>query len=155
MPSNVISVNTFDKVDVKEDQKTEFKTSIFIDAETNAPGIKQMLKISRTLAAFMNAEGGMLYVGVTDDKQIRGIADDLAILANSPASVAVHTVRFNDDGFTYGATEDKYELKLRAMAKAYLSPNAVNYIKSVLVRPMGGKPVCRIEVKPCKPDAAG
>lgn len=152
MPSNIISVSTFDEVDVKEDQKTEFKTSIFIDAETNAPGIKQMLKIARTLAAFMNAEGGMLYVGVTDDKQIRGIADDLAILANSSVSVAVHTVRFNDDGFTYGATEDKYELKLRAMAKAYLSPNAVNYIKSVLVRPMGGKPVCRIEVKPCKPD---
>jgi len=152
MPSNVISVSTFDKVDVKEDQKTEFKTSIFIDAETNAPGITQMLKIAKTLAAFMNAEGGMLYVGVTDNKQIRGIADDLAILANSPASIAVHTVRFNDDGFTYGATEDKYELKLRAMAKAYLSSNAVNYIKSVLVRPMGGKPVCRIEVKPCKPD---
>lgn len=152
MPSNIISVSTFDKVDVKEDQKTEFKTSIFIDAETNAPGIKHMLKIARTLAAFMNADGGMLYVGVTDDKQIRGIADDLAILANSPASVAVHTVRFNDDGFTYGATEDKYELKLRAMVKAYLSSNAANYIKSVLVRPMGGKPVCRIEVKPCKPD---
>ena len=152
MPSNVISVNTFDKVDVKEDQKTEFKTSIFIDAETNAPGIKQMLKIARTLAAFMNADGGMLYVGVTDDKQIRGIADDLAILSNSPSSVAVHTVRFNDDGFTYGATEDKYELKLRAIAKAFLSPNAVNNIAAVLVRPMGGKPVCRIEVKPCNPD---
>ena len=37
MPSNIISVSTFDTVDVKEDQKTEFKTSIFIDAETNAP----------------------------------------------------------------------------------------------------------------------
>ena len=152
MPTNVISVNTFDTVDVKEDQKTEFKTSIFIDAETNAPGVKQMVKIARTLAAFMNADGGMLYVGVTDNKQIRGIADDLAILANTPESVAVHTVRFNDDGFTYGATEDKYELKIRAIAKAFLSPNAGTYIKSVLVRPMGGKPVCRIEVKPCKPD---
>jgi hypothetical protein len=27
----------------------------------------------------MNADGGMLYVGVSDDMQIRGIAEDLAI----------------------------------------------------------------------------
>ena len=152
MPSNIISVSTFDTVDVKEDQKTEFKTSIFIDAETNAPGIKQMLKIARTLAAFMNAEGGMLYVGVTDHKQIRGIEDDLAILANTPAAVSVHTVHYNDESFIYGATEDKYELKLRAIARAFLSPNAGAFIKSVLVRPMGGKPVCRVEVTPCKSD---
>jgi hypothetical protein len=152
MPNHVISVSTFDTVDVKEDQKNEFKTSIFIDPETNAPGVKQMVRIAKTLAAFMNAEGGRLYVGVADNKQIRGIADDLAILANSPAGVAVHTVRYNDDGFTYGATEDKYELKIRAIARAFLSPNAAACIKSVLVRPMGGKPVCRIELKPCKPD---
>ena len=152
MPSNVISVSTFDKVDVKEDQKTEFKTSIFIDAETNAPGIKQMLKIARTLAAFMNAEGGMLYVGVADDMQIRGIEADLAILKNTPECVALHNSHYNDVGFAYGATEDKYELKIRAIARAYLSQNAGACIKSVLVRPMGSKPVCRVEVAPCAAD---
>lgn len=152
MPGHVISVSTFNEVDVKEDQKTEFKTSIFVDAETQQPGIKQMLKIARTLSAFMNTDGGMLYVGVTDDKQIRGIEDDLAILANTPAVVSVHTVHYNDESFVYGATEDKYELKLRAIARAFLSPNAGAFIKSVLVRPMGGKPVCRVEVTPCKPD---
>ena len=152
MPNHVISVSAFNEVDVKEDQKTEFKTSIFVDAETQQPGIKQMLKIARTLSAFMNADGGMLYVGVADNKQIRGIADDLAILTNTPESVVVHTVRFNDDGFTYGATEDKYELKIRAITRAFLSPNAGACIKSVLVRPVGGKSVCRVEVIPCKPD---
>ena len=152
MPTNVISVSTFDTVDVKEDQKTEFKTSIFIDAETNAPGIKQMLKIARTLASFMNADGGMLYVGVTDDKQIRGIEDDLAILKNTPECVALHNSHYNDVGFTYGATEDKYELKIRAIARAYLSQNAGACIKSVLIRPMGGKPVCRVEIVPCAAD---
>lgn len=152
MPGHVISVSTFNEVDVKEDQKTEFKTSIFVDAETQQPGIKQMLKIARTLSAFINADGGMLYVGVTDDKQIRGIEDDLAILANTSSAVAVHTVHYNDESFVYGATEDKYELKLRAIARAFLSPNAGACIKSVLVRPMGGKLVCRVEVTPCKPD---
>ena len=152
MPDNIISVSTFDKVDVKEDLKTEFKTSIFIDAETNTPGIKQMLKIAQTLAAFMNAEGGMLYVGVTDDKRIRGIEDDLAILTRTPDVVALHNSHCNDVGFAYGATEDKYELKIRAIARAYLSHNAGACIKSVLVRPMGGKPVCRVEVVPCAAD---
>ena len=150
--TNIISVNKFDTVDVKEDQKTEFKTSIFIDAETNAPGVKQMMKIARTLAAFMNADGGMLYVGVSDDKQIRGIADDLAILKNTPESVALHNSHYNDVGFTYGETEDKYELKIRAIAHAFLSQNAGVCIKSVVVKPMGGKLVCRVEIIPCAAD---
>ena len=152
MPSQFISVSTFNQVDVKEDLHTEFKTSIFIDAETQTPGIKQMLKIARTLAAFMNTEGGMLYVGVTDDKQIRGIAEDFAILAHSPDIVAIHNTHYNDEGFQYGASEDKYELKIRAIARAFLGSNAGAYIKSVLIRPMGGMPVCRIDVTPCKPD---
>jgi hypothetical protein len=152
MPTNIISVNTFDEVDVKEDQKTEFKTSIFIDAETNVPGVKHMVKIARTLAAFMNADGGMLDVGVSDDKQIRGIANDLAILKNTPESVALHNSHYNDVGFTYGETEDKYELKIRAIAHAFLSKNASACIKSVLVRPMGGKSVCRVEIVPCAAD---
>ena len=51
----VISVSTFDRVDVQEDQKTEFKRSIFISPETHTPCAKQMHVIAETLAAFMNA----------------------------------------------------------------------------------------------------
>lgn len=146
------ATSAFDKADLKEDFHNEFKTSLFVDAESQLPGIKQMAKIARTLAAFMNAEGGMLYAGVTDDGQIRGIAGDLAILANMPDSVALHTVRYNDDGFTYGATEDKLELKVRAIVRACLGPNAGACIRSVLVRPIDGKPVCQIKVARCNPD---
>jgi len=148
----VISVSTFDTVEIKEDQKTEFKRSIFIDPETQTPGAKQMRTIAETIAAFMNAEGGMLYVGISDDKNIIGIDDDLNILANQAASVVARSPRANDDGYTYGATADKYELKIRAIVKAYLSANARDYLGSVLVRTMGTKDVCRIECKPCKPD---
>lgn len=149
---SVISVNTFDTVEIKEDQKTEFKRSIFIDPESQNPGQKQMRTIAETIAAFMNADGGMLYVGISDDKNIMGIENDLAILATQAASVEVHTVRGNDVGFSYGATADKYELKIRAIVKAFLSANARDCLGSVLVRKMGAKDVCRIECKPCRPD---
>ena len=104
-----ISVNVFDKAEIKEDQKTEFKTSIFVDPETQRPGFRQMMTIAETLAAFMNAEGGHLYVGISDNKDVRGIEDDLSVLANQANAVALHSPRGNDEAYTYGGTTDKYE----------------------------------------------
>ncbi len=150
--SNVISVSTFDRVDVKEDQKTEFKRSIFISPETSAPGAKQMHVIAETLAAFMNAEGGMLYIGVNDVGQICGMEDDLTILATQASSVSVHTVRHDDSTYTYGGTPDKYELKIRSIVRAYLSPNANALVGQIATKPVNGKPVCRVVCKHCAPD---
>ena len=154
MASSIISVSTFDTVDVKEDQKTEFKRSIFISPETHMPGAKQMHVIAETLAAFMNAEGGMLYIGVSDAGKICGMEDDLAILASQPSDVAVHTVRHDDSAFTYGNTADKYELKIRSIVQAYLSPNANALVGQIVTKPVGvgRKPVCRVVCKPCAPD---
>ena len=86
MSSRVISVSTFDMVDVQKDQKTEFKRSIFITPETHTPSAKQMHVIAETLAAFMNAEGGMLYIGVSDGGQIPGMEDDLLLFPTSKES---------------------------------------------------------------------
>ena len=147
-----ISVNVFDKAEIKEDQTTEFKTSIFVDPVSQKPGFRQMMTIAETLAAFMNAEGGMLYVGIGDDKSIHGIEDDLRVLSSQSADVALHSVRGNDESFTYGGTNDKYELKVRAIVKACLSANASEYLGAVNFAKMGSKTVCRIEAKPCRPD---
>lgn len=152
MANQVISVSTFDTVDVKEDQKTEFKRSIFISPETHLPGFKQIHVIAETLAAFMNAEGGMLYIGVNDAGQICGMEDDLTILATQPSSVAVHTVRHDDTTFTYGATPDKYELKIRSIVRAFLSPNANALVGQIVTKSVNGKSVCRVVCKPCAPD---
>lgn len=147
-------VSKFDKVDVKEDQKTEFKQSIFIDPEMQTPGFRQMHTIAETLAAFMNAEGGMLYVGIGDDKQIYGIERDLSILATQADAVALHGVRGNDQTYDYGKvpSTDKYELKIRAIVKAMLSANASQYLGDIKFAKMGEKVVCRIEAKACRPD---
>ena len=148
----IVVSDAFDTAEIKEDQKTEFKTSIFVDPMTQKPGFRQMMTIAETLAAFMNAEGGMLYIGIGDDKSIHGIGDDLRVLASQSADVALHSVRGNDESFTYGGTTDKYELKIRAIVKACLSANASEYLGAVNFAKMGSKTVCRIEAKPCRAD---
>ena len=148
----IVVSDAFDTAEIKEDQKTEFKTSIFVDPMTQKPGFRQMMTIADTLAAFMNAEGGMLYVGIGDDKSIHGIEDDLRVLAGQSADVALRSARGNDESFTYGGTNDKYELKIRAIVKACLSANASEYLGAVNFAKMGSKTVCRIEAKPCRPD---
>ena len=152
MSSNIISVSTFDRVDIQEDQKNEFKASIFISPETHTPGAKQMHVIAETLAAFMNAEGGMLYIGVNDNGQISGMEKDLSILATQPSTVAARSVRHDDTAFTYGATADKYELKIRSIVRAFLSPNANALVGQIVTKPVNGKSVCRVVCKPCAPD---
>jgi len=65
MPS--ITVSQLPNIGIVEDHTHEFKRSIFVDPATQAPGVKQMVEIARSLAAFMNADGGELYLGVRDD----------------------------------------------------------------------------------------
>lgn len=147
-----ISVNVFNQAEIKEDQTTEFKRSIFIDPETHNPGFRQMMTIAETLAAFMNADGGFLFVGISDDKKIFGIESDLALLKTQAQSVVARSARGNDETFDYDDSTDKYELKIRAIVKAYLSPNASGYLGVVKFAKMGEKLVCRIEARKCKPD---
>ena len=74
MPTMTITVNKpSEKVNVCEDGKTELKSSIFFLPAGNMPDVKQMREIAASVAAFMNAEGGVLYIGVADDGTLRGI----------------------------------------------------------------------------------
>tara|TARA_R110000772_G_scaffold152179_4_gene262973 strand:- start:2734 stop:4032 length:1299 start_codon:yes stop_codon:yes gene_type:complete len=52
-----------------EGQETEFKTYIQIDENKNS----KAEQIERTVCAFSNAQGGRLFIGVTDDTLIEGI----------------------------------------------------------------------------------
>ena len=47
-----------------------------------------MQTIADTLAAFMNTESGMLFVGITDEKRISGIERDSDILAPSNGRIS-------------------------------------------------------------------
>ena len=146
---------TSDKVNVCEDGKTEFKSSIFFLPSSNMPDVKQMREIAASVAAFMNAEGGTLYIGIADDGMIRGIESDLDTLAYSAEMVEIRTSQFCDTGFVYDGSTDKYQLKIRHLLQAFLSANHINYLGDIQFAKMGDvekKLVCRINVKKCRDD---
>lgn len=147
-----ITVTQPEKINAVEGQKLEFKTSAFYAPGEHNPGLKQMRTIAETVAAFMNAEGGTLYIGIADDGTIRGIGEDLDVLAHMRSSVALKLPNMNDETYVYNGTADHYQLKLQHVFQAFLSPNHAKYIELIdfgrMTRTSHVK-CCRIKVKKC------
>jgi len=63
-----------------EDGELEFKSSLRWDTRTNK--VNRVLEKSafKTVAAFLNSRGGHLVLGVSDDKSVRGLDDDIGTL---------------------------------------------------------------------------
>src|ERR1700688_203746 len=78
----------------------EFKQSLEADARTGAKDPKALDGVLKTIAAFLNTEGGTLLIGVSDDGKVRGLGQDYALLGKKQ----------NDDGF---------ELKLGNLIRAH------------------------------------
>ena len=128
---------------------TELKTSIFIAPGENMPGAKQYFQIAKTIAGFINGEGGTLWLGVGDDGEVKGIADDLAILGGGLACPCRGPLS-NDVGMDFGGTADKYILKLKELVKAYLGPSAEKHIAGAQSAPVKGKIIVKVPVAPAE-----
>lgn len=75
------SPKEFSLEDLKEGPNVEFKSSIQWDYENNKKDKKNLpFVIAKTISAFMNSSGGLLAVGITDDKKVLGIGNDLQTL---------------------------------------------------------------------------
>lgn len=124
-----------------ENSKTEFKTSIVFSAKSKGldPDL-QIAEIAKEIAAFLNAEGGTLYIGVDDHGTLKGIADDMP-----------HLNEGEDDEFngTYKPTPDGYELKLRNAVKRILGATANSLVKIEVLQD-GGLAYCKVDVQPSK-----
>lgn len=60
-----------------EGQHVEFKRALLLDREHSHEDEKLRLKVLKTVVAFLNSGGGALFIGVQDDGQPWGLADDL------------------------------------------------------------------------------
>lgn len=61
-----------------ENQTQEFKTSIVFSPETSLPDFENQVNIiMRAICGFLNAKGGILWIGVSDSGYAHGIAADL------------------------------------------------------------------------------
>jgi hypothetical protein len=141
-------------VNIVEGQRVEFKTSVFYAPGDPMPGFKQMRTIAETVASFMNAEGGDLYIGVSDDGIIKGIDKDIEVLATMPSYVALTLPSMNDSNNVYKANNDHYRLKIQHILQAFLSPNHLKLYEIGFGRmsKSSQKECCRISVKKCAED---
>ncbi len=66
-----------------ESLELEFKSTFQWDLKEGKQNKDLQKSVLKTLAAFMNTKGGTLVIGVTDNKEIHGLADDLTLTRNS------------------------------------------------------------------------
>ena len=125
-----------------EGQKLEFKTSIaFPPGEGQANIGKQLYTILKELTAFMNTEGGTLYIGIHDKtKKVIGIEGDFQFLNSD-----------EEDEYNGSYKEDKdgYELKIRNTMDR-LCPSLANSLTTISFESLEGHVFCKIEVKPAR-----
>lgn len=123
----------------EETDKVEFKSTIIYPAgATEADIDTQMRVILRTIAGFMNAKGGTLYIGVNDNGEAVGIEQEYSLLNTS-----------SKDRYVYQQNRDGYENKIRSCINNYLSPVAQDYV-SIRFSEHNGHIVCSVKVEPSK-----
>lgn len=104
-----------------EDSYHEWKASLVFpsnSSDQDNPDVEQQIKnIMRSIAGFQNAEGGLLYLGVTDFGEVRGIEADYAHLDEG------------DDKVSYQKNTDGFENKIRTAVNHYLGKMSLDNIK--------------------------
>ncbi len=108
-----------------ESSRVEFKSTLRFNLKAGRITEDIEHAILKTLAAFMNTEGGTLLVGVSDAGEVLGL---------------------DPDGF---ASNDKLLLHLTNIVVARIDDSAPTYLNPQLVT-CGGKSVLRVNVKPSR-----
>lgn len=118
-----------------ESDRLEFKSSARYNLHTGTRDEKIEAVIAKTVAAFANADGGTLLIGVADDGEILGLDNDLAMMKTPDP--------------------DRFELWLRDFLSTVLGPNAAALPVVDFTRiPVGDGPsagmriVCRVSCPP-------
>jgi Alw26I/Eco31I/Esp3I family type II restriction m6 adenine DNA methyltransferase len=65
-----------------EHKQLEFKSTMLWDVREQTKKYHVEHSVLKTIAAFLNSEGGTLLIGVTDDGQIHGLEDDFKVLGS-------------------------------------------------------------------------
>jgi len=126
--SSAVGVSTAELIAGGESSKVEFKQTARVNLATKQRDavIEQM--IVKSVAGFMNAQGGTLLIGVTDAGEVFGIERDLKTLGSKQ----------NRDGF---------ELWLTGLLDNALGPTGTSRV-SISFEEFPQGMVCRIDVRP-------
>lgn len=110
-----------------ESQRSEFKSTARFNLHTGQADKKMEQVIVKTVAGFLNSEGGTLLIGVADNGEVLGLNDDYSTMSKG-----------NRDGF---------ELSLRQRLEASLSSSTAATV-SFEFDQVQGKDVCVLRVAP-------
>ena len=112
-----------------EGKYIEFKPALVYNFTTGEPGIGVKYKVAQAIAAFLNTDGGLLYIGVTNDGEIQGLEYDYSILK--------------------GNKKDKVKLEFDQLTRHFFQPFVTNYIQTQIIE-IKGKEVYVIRIYPSK-----
>ena len=110
-----------------ENQNTEFKSSLLWDYKQNNANKELVRVVVKSLASFMNSEGGTLVVGVDDGSNVLGLDKDLQCVKKN--------------------STDGLELVITQAFNTHIGRSFRRFIE-VSFEPCEGKIVCLIKVKP-------
>lgn len=108
-----------------ESDTVEFKSTLRYDLRTKEVNKKLEYVIAKTIAAFMNSDGGNLFIGVGDNQNMLGLVDDISTLSKP-----------NIDGF---------ELHLVEVIKKYIGVGLISHVK-ISFPTVEDTQICRIKV---------
>lgn len=108
-----------------ESDNVEFKSTLRYDLRRKEVNKKLEYVIAKTIASFMNSEGGNLFIGVDDNQNMLGLVDDISTLPKP-----------NIDGF---------ELHLVEVIKKYIGAGLISHIK-ISFPTVEDTQICRIKV---------
>ena len=132
----------FPILDVDDESQTlELKTSIVFPPNKEEPDIdKQLYNILKEITAFMNTDGGTLYIGIHDKtKKVIGIEGEYKFLNSGE----------DDYNGSYSENRDGYQLKIRNTMDR-LCPSLANSLTTISFETVGNSEYCIINVKPAK-----
>lgn len=134
------------RLQIGEGHCVELKSSMIYSPETNLPDSRQHFNIAREIAAFMNADGGDLYLGVNDKGFVVGIDNDLDALNEAVISGQYGT----DEKFApYKPTHDGYMQKLDNIICFMLGKFAATFVRADFLKE-GDVEYVKIHVNPSK-----
>jgi predicted transcriptional regulator len=120
-----VADDIFELLNLSEGQHLEFKSSLRYDFNTKQ--VNQCLEqvVLKTLCAFLNAEGGTLLIGLSDEKEVVGIESDYMVIRNK-----------NRDGF---------ENHLLGLVSNCIGNYYLPYV-SIVFHNVVGKDLCQVNV---------
>ena len=122
-----VTLDVLDIIQAGENHHVEFKTTLRYDMKTNQVNKKLEDVILKTIAAFSNAKGGKLIMGVTDEMEVIGLENDYNTLK---------------DG-----TKDGFELHMRNLVNKQYGVEFASNNLQITFPEIEDKEICIVEIK--------